>query len=542
MLNVTVGNLVVAPSVTAINTTPQTCGGNDGTASILPSSLNFVWSDGGTGGVRTGLAAGSYNVTATEGPSGSGCSLVFVVNIANDCNCIPAEVSSIAATNASCGAADGAATLNMTTDPADYGFLWIPNFGNSNLNDNARSALPAGHYIVLATYQGNNTCVSKFEFDIFSNCPKCAPFFSVDTMTVSLNPPLKKACIQVPYALASQNVLEIDGTPYTGNLAPCDADDAVKYGFNPLPTGDVTVRWVLGTDTLYGMADGPSSVAAFLNEMDAVGHWYFDKIAYKFISLNVDGMYGKLKLTHLATGGVQEPKPLIGKEAAGTTVDLTVGIHQLTLTDTLSGCSDTLVLTVKNSVIVPTPFPLLQNDTFHTVMKEPVTGNVLVNDHIQQKIKSVKIPSQPEHGDAWVNIDNTVSYRPLIEYCNSYKNMPPDAFTYEVCFEDGSKAQASVLVFVDCIEDTAPTQDVVLYPNPATRFVNLDMSALAGQSADVEVYNSIGVSLKNYHVETVGQEPLRIELAGFAVGHYYVQIRSEGYRPMVRKFVVAERR
>ncbi|MBK8563044.1 MAG: hypothetical protein IPN76_06770 [Saprospiraceae bacterium] len=49
-----------------------------------------------------------------------------------------------------------------------------------------------------------------------------------------------------------------------------------------------------------------------------------------------------------------------------------------------------------------------------------------------------------------MNVDNTVSYLPLVEYCNSYEGSP-DVFTYEICFDEGIKPQATVRVDVECV-------------------------------------------------------------------------------------------
>jgi hypothetical protein len=331
----------------------------------------------------------------------------------------------------------------------------------------------------------------------------------------------------------------MDGGPMAGSLAPCELHKVLKYGFGSLPAGQLAVNWQFAADTFYTLTDGLSSVATFLNELDANGDWYFDQVALEFISGNLGGNYGKLRITHLPTGEVRESNPKQAKSAMGTSMLLTTGTHQLVVNDTLTGCTDTLIITVNEATIVGESASILQSDTLRTLVGEMVKGDVLANDMLNQKVKSIQISAQPANGEAWVNVDNTVSYRPLIEYCNSYKNMPPDGFTYEVCFEDGNKGQASVTVFVDCVDDIAPVQEIVLYPNPATRFVNLDLSPLAGQAADVVVYNSLGMRLTSIHVEKIETAPMRIELAGYAAGHYTLQVKSAGNRPFVRKFVVA---
>ncbi|MBK9015413.1 MAG: T9SS type A sorting domain-containing protein [Saprospiraceae bacterium] len=541
VLTVTIANVQVPLAIESISTTPETCGGGDGTATIAPANYDYAWSDptgasAGTGAVRNDLAAGSYTVTATNGA----CSLVFVVDIADGCDCVAAVLDSLNTTDASCGAADGTATLNLAGDVADYGFLWIPNLGTSNAAGNARTGLPASHYVVLATYQGNNNCVEKFEFDIFDDCPKCAPIFSTASYTVSVSASPGLVCLPVPFAALSQQVVELDGAPNAGNLTPCDGEDVLNYGFEPFPNGLLQVRWRLASDTFYTLVNDLSAVAGFMNQLDAVGNWSFDAVNRRFVSGNIGGSYGKMQITHLPTGEVQESKAKMVKVPMGTSLYLTTGTHQLVVSNASTGCSDTLNITVNLGAIVQVEPSKLQPDTLQTKQGTPVIGDVLANDVIKQHIKQLTIAEQPANGTAWVNVDNTVSYRPLIEYCNSYEHQPLDQFIYEVCFENGSRMQSSVSVEVAC-EDKEPATEITLYPNPTNRFVYLDLSPIAGKPVVVEVFNNLGVKMQTISLEEAPSVPLKIELDGYAAGHYAVLINSPGSKPFVRQLIVGGR-
>lgn len=548
VLTVTIPNVQIPLTITAINTTPQTCAGVNGTAAIAPATLTYAWSDGGTGATRTGLAAGSYNVTATDGPAGAGnCATVFVVNIENGCNCEPAVLSSLPTTNTSCGVATGTATLNIAGNIANYGFLWTPDLGTSNGLGNARTGLPASHYVVLVTYQGNSNCVEKFEFDIFDDCPKCAPVFPMAEMTVEVSKVPTKLCLPVPLAVLAQSGLRVDGQPYTVQMEGCDNDDVVKYGFDAFPVGQLQVHWQLGTDKFYTISNDLASVVAFMNYLDADGNWHFDAANSRFVSSNLSGAYGKLQITHLPTGNQQASKVKLAKAALGTRILLAEGQHLLTLGENWADCADSMMVTVKmrDIVVVADVEGLqapsnLQPDLLRTRQGEAVTGDVLANDQLNRQTKQLRIASQPANGTAWVNVDNTVSYRPLVAYCDSYQNDLPEQFTYEVCFDNGTKLQATVTVEVECREDEPYFTEIALYPNPASDHAYLDVSALAGQSVRVQVYSNLGRVVRQVDLEEAPTAPVRLDLDGLAAGHYAVWIRPAAGKPFVRQLIIAE--
>ncbi len=533
VLTVNIPNMLVQ-LIVDIATTPESCIGDDGTASITPADYNYAWSDGGTGPNRTGLAAGGYTVTATDG----NCSSVFFVNIANACNCEPAVLDSLITTPADCGVANGSATLELVGELADYSFDWAPDFGTPNAAGNARTDLPAGHYVVQVMFQNNSNCVEIIEFEIVDDCPRCAPMFPVGALTVNSSSAMTDVCVPVPFAIATQVQLDLDGQPLTSDILPCNVQPVLVYNFDNLTSGMLAVKWTFGTETYFTLADDLGEVAAFLNYVDFDGGWMHDPAKNSLSTANLKGNYGSLELTHLPTGATQIMQTVSAMSAIGTNLKLPAGKHLLTHFDAETGCSDTLGIVVLATTEAAQNAPSkLHDDIVRMRQGENATVNVLVNDDIKSSIKELKIANQPDNGSAWVNMDNTVSYRPLIEYCNDFEQQPLEQFEYEVCFEDGSRMKASVSVEVACVE-SAPATEIVLYPNPANRFVYLDLSAIAGQPADVVIFNSLGVKMQEIRMAEAPALPFRMELREYAAGHYAVRISTPDARPFVRQLII----
>jgi len=85
------------------------------------------------------------------------------------------------------------------------------------------------------------------------------------------------------------------------------------------------------------------------------------------------------------------------------------------------------------------------NDDFDTTMiSTPVTINVKMNDTILGDIDTIFILDEPIYGEAFFNLDCTVTYNPDDEICDV-----TDELTYVVCNENGCDT-ASVFIYIDC--------------------------------------------------------------------------------------------
>jgi len=121
-------------------------GGSNGTLEANPSggtgSYSYLWSNGQTIQFITGLAAGTYTVTVSDG---AGCSKTGSIAITQ-----PAALScSIAKTDAGCnGGAGGTATVTASGGTAPYNYLWntVPSKTTASV-----TGLTAGTYQVVVT-------------------------------------------------------------------------------------------------------------------------------------------------------------------------------------------------------------------------------------------------------------------------------------------------------------------------------------------------------------------------------------------------------
>lgn len=139
--------VVSEPTVLSISTTGTdvSCfGGTDGTAEVLPNGGTlpyvYLWSNGNTTSMLSGLGAGSYGVTVTDL---NGCTAAGSLVVGS-----PADISiNITGSNILCnGNATGGATTTVTGGTAPYTYLW-----NSSETSSSISGKLAGTYAVTVT-------------------------------------------------------------------------------------------------------------------------------------------------------------------------------------------------------------------------------------------------------------------------------------------------------------------------------------------------------------------------------------------------------
>jgi gliding motility-associated-like protein len=123
-----------APIVITIDSTnsPTCPAGNDGNAGVTATGgtapYNYAWSNGNTGQVATGLAAGTYDVTVNDF---NNCSSVQSVTIFDPAGIVVDSITGIS--NSSCTVCDGSATVNVSGGTAPYAFTWS-NLGTGQTN------------------------------------------------------------------------------------------------------------------------------------------------------------------------------------------------------------------------------------------------------------------------------------------------------------------------------------------------------------------------------------------------------------------------
>ncbi|MFB0925154.1 MAG: PKD domain-containing protein, partial [Vicingaceae bacterium] len=238
--NVTVNSM---PAPTAIQDSVNCFGDNDGIATVnLPIAggtgpYTYSWNDGAgqTTNPATGLIAGNYIVTVTDGNTCIGTANITVFEPT------PVVASIIGQNNASCGGAgDGDATAAGAGGTGAYTFLWDVNAGSQNTA--TATGLSAGVYQVYIS--DANLCIDTVGVTILDG----------GSISSTMN---------------TTNILCFGATTGVANLTPIGGTTPYTFDWSNDGTGDFD-----DTEDLAGLAAGTYYVtiqdAALCSTMDTV--------------------------------------------------------------------------------------------------------------------------------------------------------------------------------------------------------------------------------------------------------------------------------
>jgi gliding motility-associated-like protein len=157
------------------STNSPTCpAGNDGNAGVTATGgtalYNYAWSNGNTGQVATGLAAGTYDVTVNDF---NNCTSVQSVTIFDPAGIVVDSITGIS--NSSCTVCDGSATVNVSGGTAPYAFTWS-NLGTGQTN----TALCGG--INFVTITDTNLCQIVEQINVLDNGADTITADSIDAL------------------------------------------------------------------------------------------------------------------------------------------------------------------------------------------------------------------------------------------------------------------------------------------------------------------------------------------------------------------------
>ena len=164
--NPTVGIVGTNVTCNGLSTGAATANGNGGA-----TPYTYAWSNGATGATASGLAAGTYTATVTDG---NGCTNTGSVTITE-----PAVLmaSSVVDSNAACnGSSDGGATASATGGTTPYTFAW-----SSGTTTASTGGLNAGAHTVTVT--DANGCTASSSVSITEPTAVVAVIDSIHNVT-----------------------------------------------------------------------------------------------------------------------------------------------------------------------------------------------------------------------------------------------------------------------------------------------------------------------------------------------------------------------
>jgi len=311
------------PTINLDASSNVTCfGANDGSATVSATGGNgpytYSWMPGGlSGATQNALGPNSYTVSVTDG---NGCTDNVIFDILEPSDIILSTSNVIDAT---CGASDGAATINASGGAGTYTYSWTPNVGTTATVAN----IAAGPYTVVVMDQSG--CSSSIDFTIAN----------IGGPTLTILPTVNVSCFGFSDGEAS---IQTNGgtTPYIYSWAPTGGTGAVASN---LSAGSYVVTVTdaggcVSTETIIVAEPNELIVTEILTDQDC------------------GQSNGAISLT---TSGGTSPYTYLwgGAEITSSISNLQAGPYNVTVTDA-SGCSaieNYMVNTVGSIPITITP-------------------------------------------------------------------------------------------------------------------------------------------------------------------------------------------
>ncbi|MFK7982135.1 MAG: hypothetical protein AB8G86_19300, partial [Saprospiraceae bacterium] len=230
--------------------------------------------------------------------------------------CIPPIIESVITENASCNQENGSTIINIAQNVAAYNFNWSPNVGEIGETANSRINLPSASYFVQIVDKESKECFETVLVNVGNSDAPDASFTKVDATCGMANGTVALSPVDYTYTwndgVVGTNRNDLVEGRYTITVTDENVPDCTNLmtidigGINPL----MVTHTVISTPTC-------------LNNSGIV-------------TLNVVGGSGSYKST-FPNGSL-------------TQSDLPSGAYELTITDTLLGCTTPYLFVLDNEV------------------------------------------------------------------------------------------------------------------------------------------------------------------------------------------------
>ncbi len=102
-------------------------------------------------------------------------------------------------------------------------------------------------------------------------------------------------------------------------------------------------------------------------------------------------------------------------------------------------------------------------------------------------------------------------------------------------FTDGAKSpQYSEVITLDF----SHLNDYMLFPNPANEYIDIDLEKVINRAVDITITDVTGHILKQLHIDSASDKPVRMSLEGMGDGSYFMRIEAKGRRASMKTFLI----
>ena len=534
-----------------VMSTPETCAGNDGSATVTalgidgPYSYQWSTSAADTFATVTGLPFGVYSVTVTDT---TGCISVATITVDDACNCGMVLTTSSVGESCTIGG-DGTASVDVDgLGQAPYTYQWS-------------TAPVQTTKTVLGLSQGNYTVTVTDG----SGCSQTASVIVEGVIDVSVD--IVNASCGQNNGTASAIVTGGDGNySYLWNLGGSASTDQT---INDLAAGTYPIfvtdgNGCITSATAVVVQNGTFSVNTFGND--------------NFCSNN------GASISALAIGGGTPPYTFNwdtpNNDVTANVSNLATGIYNVTVSD-VNGCTSTSNVTVTSLNAGPTlsaapinvscfgasdgVIDLTINATAatsiswsngvnsedlanlaaanYTVVVVDANGciastTVAITQPSQLVISGTSTPTVSNDGTASASV---VGGTPAYSYqwnnggtTQTITNLIAGTYTVQVTDANGCTQNGSIDVqqFTGTIDLDGLTS-FELYPNPTNGFFNIKLEFTQQEAYEVAVFNAVGQRILNY-TDVNTQTLMPMDLSQQASGVYYVVVSTENGRAVQR--------
>jgi len=251
-------------------------------------------------------------------------------------------------------------------------------------------------------------------------------------------------CLDIPFATINDYRIYIDGVIYGGTLSSCGTNTYVEVGvggYNFLFENLVTNC----QDSIILAVNCETNAREEVIELVAG-----DTMFYCPQSDNLVGDIISIENTCPAESGTNAMVVLDMEDFCADVIGLVAGEEKacFVVCDENGICDTTNVTIRVTPKSVNKPLANLDSDT--TDQSTPITIDVLANDSIFGNLQNVEILDNPQNGTAIFNDDNTITYTPNTDFCNSGT---PDFIMYGICNDNGcDTAMVEILVLCSTLE------------------------------------------------------------------------------------------
>jgi hypothetical protein len=484
---------VIVPDNAPVITLQETAN-NPNTSCVSPNGSFTVTTSGGSGtysyydgvnfntdGIFSSLAAGTYNVTATDDVNS--CTGVIAVVVANNTATITLTETSND-DNTSCSTANGGFVVDATGGSAPYTY----NNGISSNQDGIFTALPAGSYSVTAT--DGNGCSSTLQVTVLDNTPVISVSETSNTANASCTSP--------------DGAVTLDAS---GGTAPYEYTDGVNINTDGIFSGlsggsfDVTVTDDAGCTQVY--------TATVADNTPTIG------VTPSGVVANTGCTVGNGEFTVTASGGASPYSYEItgASNSTGVFTGLLGGNYNVTATDD-NGCSGVVSVSVTDNL----PTISLTTTTTPASSASAADGSASVS----------ATGGSGTYTYEWNNGGTT----------DVISNVVTSTYTVTVTDANGCSASASDSVgFVVGIATETAFAEVGIYPNPTKGNVSIKISVNEKLSVSLAMFNMLGEMILTETFGEVLVADKNIDLSNYSDGVYVMKI-SVGDETLTRRVVL----